>query len=355
MVRVLKHALVVSLLGLAACLRFGYASRPAPAADGGNMYAADAGRVTDAGTRMDAGGLMDAAMAVDAGALMDASAASDAAIMPVVDAGVVADAAAKVDAAIMSDASMMMDASMQDAAVGCTPGAAMDYCTQLPALARAPLLDGVLDCGPSLIDLPASGWNSTKAMPSDNHARYAAAWRPDGIYVYVEVDDPLRLPARASDVDPWCGDGIELYVDADGKFYAAPDYDDPGTMQLLAAAPARDTSTELAVDALYHTRSDQRAGDWSAARHVMVPRANGYALEAFITAAELELGSLQLMAGGSVGLDIAINVSVADDSQKVGCGFYLGQYYLRVSRAACSSDSCRPYSNVAAFCTPTLQ
>jgi hypothetical protein len=62
-----------------------------------------------------------------------------------------------------------------------------------------------------------------------------------------------------------------------------------------------------------------------------------------------------LAAGGTVGIDIAINVSVANESQKVGCGYILGQYYLRLSRLPCATDSCRPYSNVAAFCTPLLE
>jgi hypothetical protein len=72
-------------------------------------------------------------------------------------------------------------------------------------------------------------------------------------------------------------------------------------------------------------------------------------------AADLELSSWHLAAGGKVGLDIAINVSVASETQKVDCGHYLGQYFLRLSRLPCSTDSCRPFSNVAAFCTPLLE
>jgi hypothetical protein len=87
----------------------------------------------------------------------------------------------------------------------------------------------------------------------------------------------------------------------------------------------------------------------------MVPRNNGYALEAFITAADLQLSSWRLMSGGTVGIDIAINVSVADETQMVGCGYNLGQYYLRLSRSPCTADNCRPYANVGAFCTPLLE
>lgn len=355
------------LLGLAACGRLGFGEGSLPAADGGGISRADASMPFDAGTPAYFGGSdapdsPDAASAQpDAASEMDAASAIDASDMPDAssepDASSMLDAASPDDAASATlDAADTSDAAMADAAPSCTPLASHDYCTTLPALPEAPQLDGVLDCGPPLIDITPSGWNSTQAMPADNKARYAAAWRPDGIYVYVEVDDPVRLPALASDVDPWCGDGVELYADADGKFYSAPDYDDPGTMQFLAAAPAQVAGTALAVDALYHTRSDARAHDWAVSRHVVVPRDNGYALEAFITAADLELSGLSLASGGSVGLDIAINVSIASaTSPKVGCGNYMGQYYLRVSRANCNSDNCRPYSNVAAFCTPTLE
>jgi hypothetical protein len=37
------------------------------------------------------------------------------------------------------------------------------------------------------------------------------------------------------------------------------------------------------------------------------------------------------------------------------CGYSLGQYSLRVSRSACTFDSCRPFANAQAFCTTALQ
>ncbi|HKU39915.1 MAG TPA: sugar-binding protein [Polyangiales bacterium] len=348
--------LVVCVLGLSGCLRFGYKEHPEPAADGGKVrpfvtVKADAGGISDAAAAGDASSEADAATPTS-----DAATSPDAASPP--DSGMsLADASALPDAADSTpDAATDDDAAtMTDAGPSCTRSAARDYCSKLPALPQAPKIDGVLDCGPTLVDLPASGWTASQSLPGDNHARYAAAWRPDGLYFYVEVDDALLLPALASHVDPWCGDGVELYADADGKYVSAPDYDDPGAMQLLATAPARDASTALAVDARYHTRSQSRAGDWAKARHVSVTRSGGYALEAFVAAADLELNSWTLAAGGTVGFDIAINVSVANESSKVGCGYYLGQYYLRLSRTPCSTDNCRPYSNAAAFCTALLE
>jgi hypothetical protein len=350
MAHALRRGLLVCLLGLVACMRWGYGERPRPAADGGATWR------PDAGAPLDASSPHDAALALDASGTLDAAADAPSDASSAHDASATPDASAALDASTTPDAAAARDASVApDAAVGCTPSAARDYCLRLPALAQPQVIDGELDCGPTLIDLPANGWTSSQSMPSDNHARYAAAWRPDGLYFYVEVDDPLRLPALASDVDPWCGDGVELYADADGMFGSAPDYDDPGTIQLLAVAPARDPSTPLAVDARYHTRSALRAGDWATSRHVMVPRAGGYALEAFIAAADLELSSWRLAAGGTVGFDIAINVSVAVENQQVDCGSYLGQYDLRVSRTPCTSENCRPSTNVAAFCAPLLE
>lgn len=242
-----------------------------------------------------------------------------------------------------------------DAAPSCTPVAARDYCSSLPALPDEPVLDGVLDCGPSLSDLPVRGWTSLQRMPSGQRARYAVAWRPNGLYFYVEVADPQLIPARVSDKDPWCGDGVELYVDSDGQYGAAPAYDDPGTMQLLAAAPARDSSTQRAVDARYHTRSELRVGDWAGAHHVTIARDAGYALEAFVRAADLDLSSWHLAAGDSVGLDLAIDVSTDSESVSGDCGHRLGQYFLSVARTPCLVEECRPYLDVDAFCKPRLE
>jgi hypothetical protein len=358
--------LLVSCLA-SGCVRLGYREH-APAAGGGTS-GPDAG-AQDASAKHDASASGDASSANDADVTpADAASSTHDAAETNADAAS-SDASTTEDAATgTSDASTSQDASTSDAAMSdaslapdaetdagptCTPNAASDYCVQIPALPADPKLDGTLDCGPSLIDLPATGWNSTGALPSDNHARYAVAWRPNGLYFYVEVDDSLLLPALASVVDPWCGDGIELYADADGTYVSAPDYDDPGGIQLLATSPAQDSS-KLAVDARYHTSSNARRADWDPSRHISVRRPNGYALEAFVQAPDLDLTSWQLQSGGKIGFDIAINVSVANASQSAGCGYYLGQYYLRLSKTPCNADNCRPYSNALAFCTALLQ
>ena len=260
------------------------------------------------------------------------------------------------DARVEVDASAgALDAAMLDAG-RCPPRLTHDFCEALPELADEPVLDGELDCGPQLRELPQRGWTGMRALPADQRARYAVAWRPNGLYFYVEVDDPQRLPATALEGKPWCGDGVELYADADGRFTAPPAYDDPGTMQLLAAAPAQLTSFERAPDVRFHTRSEEDVGEWNGTRHGTWPRADGYVLEGFVTAEELALPELNLSAGDHVGIDVAINVSVtgSDQTSQGDCGFRAGQYFLRVASEPCTTETCRPYKNVAAFCTPLL-
>jgi hypothetical protein len=265
----------------------------------------------------------------------------------------------RVDAgSVLADAgSVQADAGEPDAG-RCPARRALDFCEQLPELPDEPVLDGELDCGPQLRDLPQRGWTGTGALPAEQRARYAVAWRPNGLYFFVEVDDPERRPAPASEGKPWCGDGVELYADADGRFTAPPAYDDPGTMQLLAAAPAPSDAVARAPDVRFHTRSEADVGEWSDARHGTWPRDGGYVLESFVTAEELALTELHLTAGGRVGIDVAIDVSVAsaagDQTGQADCGFRAGQYFLRVAAEPCASESCRPYTNVSAFCTPML-
>lgn len=353
--------LAISALGLTACLRFGY-SEHSHAADGGMKTPTDAAAAFDASTT-DAAMTRDAAVYTDSAVPLDGAGARDASSLER-DAAAADAAKSTIDAAVVQDAGTTPDASTNvdassavDSGTPCTPSPATDYCTSLPALAAEPNIDGVLDCGPQLVDLPAIGWTSTaEPLPTDNHARYAAAWRPNGLYLYVEVDDPVLLPALFSETDPWCGDGIELYADTDGQYPSAPDYDDPGAMQLIATAPSATTGTLLAKDALYHTKSGKRNGDWGTG-HIAIKRPNGYALEALITSAQLKVTTWTLSAGGKIGFDIAVNVSTesANSSQKVDCGYSMGQYYLRVSQTPCTRNSCRPHANPTAFCTPTLQ
>jgi len=250
-----------------------------------------------------------------------------------------------------ADSSFLRDASPSDAradADGCVSrGPAPDYCSAIPALGAPPVIDGVLDCGLSLRPLVPQGWTGPSPLPSDVSATYAVGYRPDGLYFYVVVVDPTRIPPRLGD-EAWRGDGIELYVDADGVFTAPPAFDDPGTRQAEITAPvdAVTPSTRAQLYVWMGARSD-----WTSPNFIAVPTPTGYAVEAFVAAAELGLATWKLSAGARVGMDLAINVSDPSTSAyDPNDGYRLGQYFLRVT----TGSNPPPFSNVDAFCLPTL-
>ncbi len=323
------------------------------------------GRGDDPGPAVDAGG-RDAQSSPALDAAVDGAAAGAGGEPPPRDGGVADDASTDAaqtpdtgspddDAGSSPDAG---DASDAGDAGGCDLAAITNYCSELPPLAAAPVIDGVLDCGPPLLDVTPVGWTSTTSpLPAGVSARLAAAWRPDGVYFFVDVDDPTRLPRPAS-TGVWCGDGVELYVDDDGSYMAAPMYDAPGSIQALALAPADDTSNVSTGGERYRSPNGGLVSAWSSPRYAAFPRPGGYTFEAFIMADDLDLATWTLASGGAVGLDVSINVSTSADpppaSETAECGLRLGQFFLRVAGPPCG-PSCLPFSNAAAFCNPVLR
>lgn len=242
------------------------------------------------------------------------------------------------------------DAADADATT-CTAGASADYCAGIPAMSEAPTLDGFVDCGLALQDFAPEGWYPTGAepMPATLGTRFAAAYRPDGLYVYVEVDDAGLYPADVVSGLLYCGDSAEIYVDVDGTFGSPPSYDASGTRQFLARAPEGAGTSSIG-----EVFSQQvRIGTWSTSGFVVRPRTGGYALEAFLDDSDLGVGTWTLTQGATIGLDLGVNVSTSDGSPSE-CGTRIGQYFLR--SASPGADPCfgRPYCDVTAFCTPTL-
>jgi hypothetical protein len=229
-----------------------------------------------------------------------------------------------------------------------------DYCQELPALPAEPVIDGRVDAALRVLDLVPVGWTAkdgSTSAPSHTTASYALAWRPSGIYVYLRVIDPNRLPFLDDGVNYWKGDSVELYADSDGVYAAAPNYDDPGTMQIVVAAPSDDTtaSTDSA-----RFRNAVSVGAWTSSKFAALPTPDGYVFEGLIEADALNLTSWALAAGGQVGIDLGINVSALDDQLDAGItldGYRLGQYFLHVGGADCGG---LPFCTPAAFCTPTL-
>jgi predicted small lipoprotein YifL len=290
--------------------------------------------------------------------------------LPTHDAG----AAAQRDATVAVDSgNARLDAGLRpDAAAGatdsgpsCNVTAVSDYCKEIPLLKSDPRIDGELDCGPPLLDITPRGWTSASAIPAEQVARLAVAWRPNGLYVFLEVPDPTRLPwppvVGTTTEGPWCGDGVEIYVDSDGMNPDEPLYDDPGTVQLIASAPTDMNTPVLSGGQRYRSRTNRALiNAWTSTRYGAYPRASGgYTFEAFIKADDLDLLNFSPAAGNTIGFDIGVNVSVSavppPPGQRADCNRRLGQYFLKVASEPCTTESCRPYLNSGAFCKPTLR
>jgi hypothetical protein len=227
----------------------------------------------------------------------------------------------------------------------CRPTAVADFCARLPVLPAAAVIDGVLDCGPAELALDPKGWSGASAMPAGLVTRLAAASRPDGIYVYVEVHGQVPVPHPAGS-EIYCGDAVELYVDASGTLDSAGHYSKPGTMQFIVAAPAVGGTTLEAMRYVEGTAN----GAWTGQVKTVLLE-DGYSVEAFVRAADLDLAAWA--PASKIGLDVAIDVSAAAGTANLRCGQELGQYFLRLSTQA---DSCmgQPWCDTRAFCTPAL-
>lgn len=283
--------------------------------------------------------------------------------LPVVEDGASVDATS---GDVASDSSMTAppdsstgasDSSARDSQAGgdadaqaCTPPTPgnLDDCKSLIEKPSAPLIDGVLDCGVPLWDMPEAGWTGNDPVPSSIKAQIGAAWRTDGLYLFVRVTGAgaHRYPAPAGD-GPWCGDAVELFVDSTGIYPDAPDYNVPGTMQFILVAPS-DSMSRAQVAEQFSDGNDE--GAWNG-EFFTVRTADGFDAEAFIQAADLGLATWSLAPSGNVGLDVAVDIG--DPTQMpAGCPL-LGQFQIQKipTDAACIKPAC----NVDEFCNPLLQ
>ena len=208
------------------------------------------------------------------------------------------------------------------------------------------MIDGVVECGLRLVPLAPIAWTGVEPIPTDHSAEFAIAWHAEGVYFFVHVATPTVRPADALE-GSYCGDGVEVYLDADGVFAASPAYDQPGTRQFVVAAPLGATSSRA-----FGYVSTGAAEEWTAGRAIAVRTGDGYVVEAFVKQEDLLLPPGTFGASGVVGINVAINVAAAVDAPSV-CGRRLGQYFLRSAPidGLCSG---LPFCDVRAFCTPTL-
>lgn len=242
-----------------------------------------------------------------------------------------------------------------------------DYCAALSSLPIAAAIDGELDCDLRLQPIETG---EQASVPIDHVASVAAAVRPDGLYVFVEVRGAAPVPASEGEPS-YCGDAVELFVDADGRFDGAGHYDGPGTMQFIVAAPADEGAPGPVRAERYAGGTSQ--GLWVSDQLAVHRDATGYTVEALIRAADLGLWTWA--PAGQLGFDIAIDVSVPqagpgatiDAGSEVEmevdggsastsdpeCSGRRVQYALRVGPPAgdCGGE---PWCDARAFCAPEL-
>ena len=239
------------------------------------------------------------------------------------------------------------DASSTDATDGAprcrlAPQPLADWCTEVPELPAAAVIDGEVECGLEVRRVTPVAYNLTSTP--DSTIDYAIAWSADGLYLYARVIDPVVLPAPAAD-PPWEGDSVEFYVDGDGTYAAPPAYD-ADTRQLIIAAPQGSTpSTRAETYAVPPT-----GVAWTSTKFGAFLRSDGYVVEALLTASDLGLTTWLLEAGRHVGFDVGLNVSAATPDGGTQ-GTRIGQYFLRVDTALTAGH---PFQSVTAFCNPVL-
>jgi hypothetical protein len=224
-------------------------------------------------------------------------------------------------------------------------------CEQVMPLASAPVIDGVLEPDVALLR-----WldPSTPDLPLGMRVDVALAYRPDGVYFYLAVDDPTLDPPPLDALD-YCGDGVELYVDDDGVIQAPPAYDSPGTMQFIVAGPS-DSATPARRGQRFTfpnipSGDSTDLGDWTSDDFVAVATAGGYAVEAFVVASDLDLDAWTLAPGGKIGWNLSFNIGGPQAPGIDACTTRSQQFHFRLA----SSGVCAPpYCNASALCTPTL-
>lgn len=238
-----------------------------------------------------------------------------------------------------------------------------DHCQALGSLPVVPQIDGVLECGLELRPIEPVGWEGKPPASPQHAAAFAAAWRPDGIYFFVRVHTggprwtPTDYATPPSLSSLHCADAVELYVDSDGSFPAAPYYDAAGTLQIVVGAPASSESSARRAWLWKHLPMFLPPNPWQSSSFASFARPDGYDVEAFVTAADLGASGFVWSAGSHVGINVAIDIPTPGPRQSCQ---RLAQYSWRVlpdavpptdGAAACTRAWCNP----RAFCTPQLR
>jgi len=163
------------------------------------------------------------------------------------------------------------------------------------------------------------------AAPQGNHVVARLVWDLEGLYVVFEVSDAevFTPPVTADPAELFCGDSVELYVDADGN---AGEVMGGRDFQFLVACDGR--AAVLHGDPLLSRvgfRVPKRLHESAVFQHVAVRTPSGFAVEIGIPWATL--GVEVATAGHGLGIDLAFNDWVrppplvaggVDETEKLG-------------------------------------
>jgi hypothetical protein len=239
-----------------------------------------------------------------------------------------------------------------EVARGCASPSLSPACRALGPLPQPPIIDGIVECGVELQPADMS-WSLPGAVPSEFAVRWAAAYTPEGLYAFAEMQKPQVFTATEQSVAPWCGDAFHLYLDSDGVFNAPPKYDAIGTKHFICTAPPSRcfVLSDREGTAFPRTRPPVIAGS----QFTTVAFDGGLRFEAFVTAQELGVNSLSLDAGQLVGLSLSINAVRQGDPLIDGrCYARSGELTLQLASGAGTVDARHPRATPAAFCRPTI-
>ncbi|HVU01260.1 MAG TPA: hypothetical protein VHE30_05895 [Polyangiaceae bacterium] len=225
-----------------------------------------------------------------------------------------------------------------------------DPCARVSRLPASPTFDGLLDCGLEAHPIPTT--NSLGDVQGSS-ASYAVAWRPDGLYFYVEVKTSRVVPAASADpVD--LGDAVELFADADGTFPPPPPphYDATGTRRLVISAPENRVASRAQGEIDAHLQVGFPK-PWLSTLFRAFPTNDGYVVEAFVVGADLGVSPWLLSAGNEIGFDVGVDVSSEGADAGTDGGRPGGRYFVSFAGAGHTVDDA-PDVNPEAFCKPTL-
>jgi hypothetical protein len=220
----------------------------------------------------------------------------------------------------------------------CVPLANDAPCEHLPRLPQPPVIDGKLECGLALTPL-ANG----AAQAPERSVQFAAAVSDAGLYLYVAVaGQPISL--HAPDQPLFCGDAVELFVDADGALDPQGAYDSKGTLQFVIAAAGP------TIEAAKYMQG-KPFGPWVSNNLAVTSTADGYTVETLIGAADLGLWSWQ--PAGQLGFDLAVDFAASGPASDAVCSSARTQTFLKVAPdlPPCAGQ---PWCDTRSFCGPRL-